>query len=355
MPSSLFTGTGSYMPERIVTNAQFAQHEFYGEDQVRLPQNSEVIVRKFKDITGIEERRYVTDELQASDIGAIAARRALDDAHLSGEEIDQLIVAHNFGDVRQATIQTDILPGLSARIKHLLGIQNPHCIAYDILFGCPGWLQGVIQAHCFIRAGAAKKCLIVGTETLSRVLDGNDRDSMIFSDGAGASVLEFSTRNESGIVSAAARSDTTEEAYYLFLGKSNLPGADPAIRYIKMKGRKIYEYALSRVPEAMKDCLDQAGVAVTQLKKVLIHQANAKMDHAIVERLFELYGENKVPEDIMPMSIDKLGNSSVATVITLFDLIRKKKLPGHELHSGDLVLMASVGAGMHINAVLYRM
>ncbi|HUM48001.1 MAG TPA: 3-oxoacyl-[acyl-carrier-protein] synthase III C-terminal domain-containing protein, partial [Chitinophagales bacterium] len=292
--------------------------------------------------------------LQASDIGAIAARRALSDAKISGEKLDQIIVAHNFGDVRSGTIQTDILPGLSARIKHLLGIQNPDCVAYDILFGCPGWLQGVIQAHIYIQAGAAKRCLVIGTETLSRVLDANDRDSMIFSDGAGASVLEASSSDDGGILSYAVQSHTADEAYYLYLGKSNQPDADPAVRYIKMKGRKIYEYALLNVPLAMKMCLDKAGIHVSQLKKVLIHQANEKMDEAIIARLFELYGIHELPKDIMPMSIHKLGNSSVATVITLFDMIRKNELPEHQFHPGDLVLMASVGAGMHINALLYR-
>ena len=228
-------------------------------------------------------------------------------------------------------------------------------MAYDILFGCPGWLQGVIQAHIAIQAGAAKRCLVIGTETLSRVLDQNDRDSMIFADGAGASVIESKEDNGgSGILSYAVQSHTTDEAYYLFLGKSNLPGADPGVRYIKMKGRKIYEYALSNVPLAMKQCLDKANIHVSQLKKVLIHQANEKMDHAIIERLFSLYGINQLPEQIMPMSIHRLGNSSVATVITLFDMIRKGTLKEHQLHAGDLVLMASVGAGMHINAMLYR-
>ena len=138
--ATVFTGTGSYIPERIVSNKEFGEHIFYDEHQVKLPQPGSVIVRKFKDITGIEERRYVTNDLQASDIGAIAAKLALQDANISGEQLDQIIVAHNFGDVRHGTIQTDILPGLSARIKHLLGIRNPDCVAYDILFGCPGWL-----------------------------------------------------------------------------------------------------------------------------------------------------------------------------------------------------------------------
>jgi 3-oxoacyl-[acyl-carrier-protein] synthase-3 len=353
--ATVFTGTGSYIPERIVSNKEFGEHIFYDENQVKLPQPGSVIVRKFKDITGIEERRYVTDDLQASDIGAIAAKLALQDAGISGEQLDQIIVAHNFGDVRHGTIQTDILPGLSARIKHLLGIRNPDCVAYDILFGCPGWLQGAIQAHISIQAGAAKRCLVIGTETLSRVLDQNDRDSMIFSDGAGASVLEFSASAASGILSYTVQSHTTDEAYYLFLGRSNLPEADPAVRYIKMKGRKIYEYALTNVPLAMKSCLDKAGIHVSQVKKVLIHQANEKMDEAIIARMYELYGIHELPKDIMPMSIHYLGNSSVATVITLFDLIRKGKLEAHQVHPGDLVLMASVGAGMHINALLYRM
>lgn len=354
--ATIFTGTGSYIPDQIVTNAAFGKHIFFDENQRQLPQPGSVIVKKFKDITGIEERRYVTSNLLASDIGAVAARIALDDAKISGEDLDQIIVAHNFGDVRSGTIQTDILPGLSARIKHLLKIQNPDCVAYDILFGCPGWLQGIIQAHIAIKAGAARKCLVIGTETLSRVLDQNDRDSMIFSDGAGASVLEMKKdAGTSGVLSYAVQSHTMDEAYYLFMGKSNFPDADPAVRYIKMKGRKIYEYALSNVPLAMKQCLDKANVNVTQLKKVLIHQANEKMDHAIIERLYELYDIKQLPEYIMPMSIHKLGNSSVATVITLFDLIRKGSLPEHQLVPGDLVLMASVGAGMHINAVLYRM
>ena len=104
----------------------------------------------------------------------------------------------------------------------------------------------------------------------------------------------------------------------------------------------------------MKMCLDKTGVQASQLKKVLIHQANEKMDEAIITRLFQLYEIHELPEHIMPISIHKLGNSSVATVITLFDMIRKGKLEEHQLDTGDLVLMASVGAGMHINALLYR-
>ncbi|MEG9512137.1 hypothetical protein LZ318_00040, partial [Saccharopolyspora indica] len=171
------------------------------------------------------------------------------------ETLDQIIVAHNFGNVIKHTIQTDILPALASRVKNALGIRNPSCVAYDLLFGCPGWIQGVIQADAFIKAGIAKKCLVVGTETLSRVIDQYDRDSMIFSDGAGASIIEAlePEENGSGILACSVQSHCVDEAYYLHLGKSYKPGADPCVRYIKMKGRKVYEYAMKHVPLAMKD------------------------------------------------------------------------------------------------------
>ncbi len=218
-------------------------------------------------------------------------------------------------------------------------------------------MQGVIQADTYFQAGIAKKALVIGTETLSRVLDAYDRDSMIFSDGAGASVLEYKETGDtgSGILSWSVQSHSIDEAYYLYLGKSNFPGSDPRVRYIKMKGRKIYEYALQHVPSAMKSCLDKAGINIEKVKKIFIHQANEKMDEAIVGRLFKLYGIRKLPEHIMPVNIHKLGNSSVATIPTLFDMVKKGVWDQHALQSGDIVLFASVGAGMNINAVCYRM
>ena len=120
-----------------------------------------------------------------------------------------------------------------------------------------------------------------------------------------------------------------------------------------MHGRKIYEFALTNVPKAMKSALDSSGVSIDQVKKILIHQANEKMDEAIIHRFYRQYGI-KAPEGIMPMSIHKLGNSSVATVPTLFDLIVKENLDGHRITQGDILLFASVGAGMNINAFVYR-
>lgn len=346
------TGTGSYIPDVVEKNEDFYQHRFLNADGSTINHPNEVIVEKFQAITGIAERRYAKDHLTSSDLGFFAAEKAIEDAKIDREELDYIIVAHNFGDVKANTIQSDILPCLASRIKHSLRIKNPKCVAYDILFGCPGWIEGVIQANAFIKAGLAKKCLVIGTETLSRVLDDHDRDSMIYSDGAGATVLEASD-DEGGILAHETLSCTYDEAYYLFFGNSNNQDLCRDTRYIKMHGRKIYEFALSNVPAAMKSCLDESGVDIKDVKKILIHQANEKMDEAIVNRFYRLY-KMPMPENIMPMTIGKLGNSSVATVPTLFDLIRNNKLDDHHLNKGDVIIFASVGSGMHINAVVYK-
>lgn len=353
---TVITGTGSYIPEYVKTNRDFTVNNFYAEDNTALNIEPHIIVEKFRQITGIEERRYAPADIDSSDMAAAAAKKAIDDSGCDPETIDQIIVAHNFGNVIKHTIQTDVLPALASRVKHALDIKNPSCVPYDILFGCPGWVQGVIQADAFFKAGIAKKCLVIGTETLSRVLDVYDRDSMIFSDGAGACVLEAKDASEtrSGILGASVQSHCQSEVNYLNLGKSNYPDSDPRIRYIKMKGRKVYEYAMKYVPVAMKLCLDKSGTDISELKKVFIHQANEKMDEGIIKEMYKLYGIANIPEHIMPMSIHHLGNSSVATIPTLFDMVKNGLMPEHNLKEGDVILFASVGAGMNINAVCYR-
>ena len=353
MQRTIITGTGCYIPTQVRTNKDFTSHIFYAENSEPLAASPEEVVEKFKAITGINERRYVTEELNASDIGALAAEAALKDSGIDPETIDQIIVSHNFGNVIKHTVQTDAVPSLASVIKNKIGIKNSACVAYDILFGCPGWVQGLIHADAFFKAGMAKNALVIGTETLSRVIDISDRDSMIFSDGAGAAVIQFKESEQGGILSAAAETHSVEEWDYINMGMSFLPDSDPKIRYIKMKGRKVYEFAMKHVPLAMKACMDKSGIEISELKKIFIHQANEKMDEAIIKRFYALYG-TAAPENIMPMSIQWLGNSSVATVPTLFDLVRKNKTEGHSLEMNDVIMFASVGAGMNINAVCYR-
>lgn len=346
------TGTGSYIPSSIEKNEDFHKHHFMDTDGSTLNHPNEVIIEKFKAITGIDERRYAFDHLTSSDLAFFAAEKAIENAKIDPEELDYIIMAHNFGDVKYNTIQTDLLPCLAARVKHSLRIKNPKCVAYDILFGCPGWIEGVIQANAFIKAGIAKKCLVIGSETLSRVVDKHDRDSMIYSDGAGATVIEL-TDEEGGILAHETASYTYDEAYYLFFGKSNNKDLCPDTRYIKMDGRKIYEFALNNVPLAMKACLEKANVDIKDIKKIFIHQANEKMDEAILKRFYKLCN-TEIPEGIMPMTIQELGNSSVATIPTLFDMVRNDRIKNQHLNKGDIIMFASVGAGMHINAIVYK-
>ncbi len=225
---------------------------------------------------------------------------------------------------------------------------------YSVRFGCPGWLEGLIQANTFIRAGEAKRCMIIGTETLSRVIDPHDKDLMIYSDGSGAVIVE-GREGEGGIISWKTQTHTIEHAQLLHMGASYSPFTEnKADIFLKMNGRKVYEFALNHVPLLIKTVLDKANVHILEVKRVLVHQANDKMDAAIVERTFKLYGLSIVPNDIMPMTIGWLGNSSVAILPTLLDLILNNKMPGHSLSTSDKIIFASVGAGMNINAVLYR-
>lgn len=346
------TGTGSYIPDIVEKNEDFQNHEFYNTDGSTINHSNEVIIEKFKAITGIRERRYVKSHLNSSDIAFFAAERAIVDSKVNPENLDYIIVAHNYADVKHGSSQSDTVPSIASRVKHLLGIKNPKCVAYDILFGCPGWVEGVIQANAFIKAGMAKKCLVIGTETLSRVTDKHDRDSMIYSDGAGATVVEASDL-EGGIIAHETTTYAFDEAHYIYFGESNNQVCDDNRRYIKMYGRKIYEFAITNVPAAMKSCLDASGIDIKEVKKILIHQANEKMDEAIVKRFYKLHNM-EMPENIMPMSINYLGNSSVATVPTLYDIILKGELENHSINKDDIIIFASVGAGMNINAIVYK-
>ncbi|MCF6365048.1 MAG: 3-oxoacyl-ACP synthase III family protein [Bacteroidales bacterium] len=354
--NTVITGTGSYIPKVVKKNKDFVNQDFYDEKQEKIIAPGKLITKKVNEITGIEERRYVKEDQINSDIASLAAQKAIDDAGIDKETIDQIILAQNYGDLHHGSVQPDTVPSIASRVKYNIGINNPSCVAYDILFGCPGWIQGIIQAHAFIKAKIGKRFLVIGSETLSRVSDKYDRDSMIYADGAGAVIIEAVESNEkAGLLSFSMQSDTIKEVYYLFGGKSNNPNIDQSDKYIKMHGRKIYEYALSNVPQAMKKSFDETGYELSDLKKILIHQANEKMDLAIVERFYHLYKKkNEMPKDIMPMSITNLGNSSVATIPTLYNSILKNKYPKHSINKGDILLFASVGAGMNINSFVYK-
>jgi 3-oxoacyl-[acyl-carrier-protein] synthase-3 len=227
-------------------------------------------------------------------------------------------------------------------------------VALDLVFGCPGWLQGVILADSLIRVGSARRVLVIGADTLSRVSDPHDRDSLIYADGAGAVILEGRATDEPvGILSHAARSDTLDHCGMLHMGPSHKPEVFLEAHFLKMEGRKLYKYALNTVAGVVEQALRQAEVPLEKVAKLLLHQANGKMDDAMRDALYDRCGMTP-PADVMPMTVSWLGNSSVATLPTLLDLVRRGQLEPHRIESGDTVVFGSVGAGMHVNAVVYR-
>lgn len=353
-PRSIIVATGSYIPEVIVHNDAFLQNRFIEKDGQPITKDNASTIEKFRQITGIESRRYAAPTQKASDLGFEAAAAALDSSGIDKEALDYIIVAHNFGDVAYQQNRSDMVPSLASRIKYLLQIENPDCIAYDLPFGCPGWLQAFIQADYYIRSGDAKLCLVIGTETLSRVIDEHDRDAMLYGDGSGAVIVSSTTTENTGLLSHKTQTFALNEALLLSMGQSYNAEADSDDIFLKMNGRKLYEFALTQVPLAIKATIDKAGLHISDIDKVLIHQANEKMDDAILERLFKLYHYTNTDKNIMPMTISWLGNSSVATIPTLLDLILKEKMDGQRLSVGNTIVFASVGAGMNINAVVYR-
>lgn len=354
---SLITGTGSFVPTKIIKNDIFLNYDFLESTGEKIDKENREIVNKFEEITTISERRYAEDHQSTSDLALVAAERAIESARIDREKLDYVIFAHNFGETKTNDPRIDILPTLAARVKAKLGIKAPETVAYDVLYGCPGWVQALIQADYYIRSGDAKKVLVIGADILSRISDPHDRDSMIYADGAGAAVVEaVESESPVGIIGHNSRSDAIDYVNLLHMGYSyNNRLSEKKDLYLKMNGRRLYQYALENVPKVIKSALDKLKLHVNDIKKVLIHQANGKMDDAILKRLFKLYNINEIPESVMPMTISWLGNSSVATVPTLLDMVLKGQMNGHKVSPGDNLVLASVGAGMNINSVIYKM
>lgn len=352
---AVITGSGSYIPKVVVKNSDFLNHDLFEGYGKRINHNNEDIIEKFVQITDIHERRYLSDDLVMSDMAYFAAKDALESSGTDPETLDYIIVGHNFGDVKKGDTHVDTVPSIASKIKHKLGIENPFCVSYDMLFGCPGWLESFIQANLFIKAGAAKKVLVIGSDALSRISDPYDRDSLIYSDGAGATVIEAIESEEPvGVLSHLSRTDAKELAYMLWMDKTYNNEVEDSGLYLKMQGRKLYNYALSTVPQTIKTAIEKANIDVNDIKTILIHQANAKMDEAMVSRLFKLYGHKGFDPKMVPMSIQKLGNNSVATIPILYDLISKGKMEDQNFSSGDYLVFTSVGAGVNVNAMVYR-
>jgi 3-oxoacyl-[acyl-carrier-protein] synthase-3 len=348
---SKITGTGSVIPDLVVSNDAFGDRVFYDKSGVKLERPGHEMAAKLEAITGIRERRYVPFDQDSRPLMTDAARIALADSGVDPERLDGIIVAHNAGNMVVGEKAFHTVPNMAAYLKNALGIANHECFAYDLLFACPGWLQALIQAHQAIAAGDAENVLVVGIEIASRLLDPHDLDSMILADGCGAAVV---SKGEAGFLSHATFSHAQRDIDNIYLGRSNNPDLD-GVCWFKMNGKEVYRYATSWVPKVIRKALEKAGIGPEAVDLFLFHQANDKLVQALASHLAESYGLSPTAFDgKLPMTIQFLGNTSVATIPTMLDMIRRGRLDGYSIKSGQTVVMASVGAGMHCNAVVYR-
>jgi 3-oxoacyl-[acyl-carrier-protein] synthase-3 len=356
--NTIIAATGSYIPPIKVPNKYFLKHKFYllDKEKQEYVQDSKPIeerIQKLTTITGIYERRYVSEDQVTSDI----ATEALKSTNYDLNSLDYLIVATNFGDVTNSHNQVDIVPSISAKVKQKSQITNPKTIAMDLVGGCPGWLMGVRTAHALIQSNLAERVAVIGAETLSRVSDPYDMDSMIYSDGAGVAIFEAQeSPNLEGIISIAERTDANY-SHLLKMGPSNNPSYNQNRIFLKMKGHKLYKYALRYVPDVVIESLEKADVKLQDLNLILAHQANERLDMDIIKRLLKSLNIEMTEEQIksiIPMTINWLANSSVATIPTMLDLIIRRKLDNYSLGPNSLINMFSVGAGMNIVSMVYK-
>jgi 3-oxoacyl-[acyl-carrier-protein] synthase III len=349
-------GTGTVLPSMVVKNSYFLNREFYDKEGNKNEKPMPEVIEKLQAITGIEERRYVPFDQDSVPFMAETALKTIEDAGLEVNEIDGIIVAHNAGNMIVGEKAWHPVPNMAALLKNRINSTNHECFAYDILFGCPGWVQGIIQAHQTISMGNANHVLVVGVEVASRLVDPHDLDSMIFADGCGACIISKAENHlGAGFISSATFSHANDDITSIYLGKSNNEPALPGACYLHMNGKEVYKYATTWLPLVIKKALDKANMDVDDIDMFLFHQANGKMLAAIANNLASLYGKSNASfEGKIPIIIQFTGNTSVATIPTMLDLILKNQLEGYTINPGDKIVFASVGAGMHCNAVVYQ-
>ena len=351
---SSISGSGSAMPKRIIKNDYFLQNDFYTKKGEKNPKDPKEIIQKLEEISGIRERRFIGEDEESIQLLEDASRKAVANAGLRPNDLDGIIIAHNTANVR-ANLGSCFhpIPNVAALLKNQLEITNKDCPSYDILFGCPGWVEGFIQAHRMIQLGEAKHVLVAGVEVASRFLDPHDVDYMLMADGCGATVISADDLTE-GVLSHASFSHAQDDLDSIILDRS-LNKEREGNLFFKMQGNKVYKYATAQLPLVIKKAMDKIGMTPTEVDYFFFHQANAKMLKAIAGNLMKVFEITDVAyEHKIPSSISFLGNTSVATIPTLFDLVKKKEIDGFPLKKGQTYVFASVGAGMHCNAIIYR-
>ncbi|MBS6263312.1 MAG: ketoacyl-ACP synthase III [Clostridium sp.] len=311
-------GIGSYVPDTVVTN----------QDLMKFLDTDDAWIRER---TGICERR-VSKDMGTCGLAIEAAKRAIDDAGIDPKEIDLIVLATSSGD--------RAFPAAAMDVQAAIGAVN--AVGFDITAACSGFIFGLHIAHSFFAAGIYKTALIIGAETLSKVVDWTDRGTCIlFGDGAGAAVVRAS---ETGIIRTLMGSDGTKgwtlECQARNLGNC-LNGIKPELGFMKMDGKEVFKFAVRKVPEIVAKILEDAQINPDEIKYFVLHQANFRILEAASRRL-------KVPMDRIPVNIDRYGNTSAASVPILLDELKRDG----KLERGDKLVLAGFGSGMTWGATL---
>ena len=313
-------GTGSYAPERIVTNKDLMKFLDTDDEWIR-------------ERTGICERRVSAGE-GTSDLAIHAAERAIADAGIDPKEIEILIVGTCTPD--------NGFPSAATDVQRAVGAVN--AVAFDMTAACSGFIYGLHIVQSFIRCGTYKTALVIGAETISKVLDWTDRGTCIlFGDGAGAAVLRA---DETGVIRTLAGSDGRKGHVLGCQARSMdnfLTGRKPEPGFMTMDGQEVFKFAVKKVPEIVNQILEESGIGREQVDHYVLHQANIRILESASRRL-------KVPMEKIPVNIDRYGNTSAASVPILLDEMNREG----RLKRGDTLVMAGFGAGLTWGAALLK-
>ena len=311
-------GTGSYLPENIVTN----------DDLAKIMDTSDEWIASR---TGIRKRHLVKEETTAQ-MSAEAAKQALKEAGLKAEELDLIIVGTLSGDY--------VTPSTACEVQAMIGADK--AVAFDVNAACSGFMFAMNTAYAFIQSGIYQNALVIGAEILSRLMDWNDRSTcVLFGDGAGAAVV---TADEKGLLGFVQGSDGTKG---MVLACKNRLNNNPLIKnsvepdHVFMDGQEVYKFAVSTVPASIQAVLEEAGLEVSDIKYFLLHQANIRIIQSVAKRL-------KADINRFPTTLEHCGNISAASVPILLDEVNKKGM----LQRGDKLVMAGFGAGLTWSAAV---
>ena len=325
MRGATITGTGMYVPDRVLTN----------RDLEHMVETSDEWIRER---TGIRERRIAAPDQASSDLAVIAARRALDAAGLEPKDVDQIVLA--------TTTPDRYLPSCACTVQAKLGASN--AAAYDMFAACTGFVYGLGIARGAIGTGQADTVLVIGVETLSRIVDYTDRNTcVLFGDGAGAAVLRPCAAGE-GILAISMGSDgTLGEVLEIPSGGSSQPASADTVQarghFIKMRGRELFKIAVRAMEDSVRRTLDETGLSPDDIDLLVPHQANLRILDAVRERL-------KVPSEKMVVNVDRYGNTSSASIpISLDEVVREGRLK-----PGDHLGLVAFGGGATWGATLMR-